>query len=339
MLKHRTTLHRAPNDHRLVPEADRRRPLQSELVGAHDVFEIGPPEQQLVDLDVRVVIRIPDLLAIVCLRKEPRRAQNQARKAVVSVDDLAKVLGRRLRRAVHVSGHRGDLFGNPGSGCSGRWGKRPTERTRGAREHEATDAGRDGLLEQIERTGHVGVHRLLASVGTDMGLVQGRSVQDGVHAVDAVPHARSVDNRSHRVCVWRVDGVEPDDVEFLGAKDAHERLAEVAGAASDENPHGDRRTTRRTAETRVMSSAPATQAVRAVPALCCAGRLWSFCARLWAPAAARSGLISRRLVCSLYFRSAGSASGACRPWSSTIHEPCAPQSSGWPRRRHGRRAT
>ncbi len=96
------------------------------------------------------------------------------------------------------------------AGAPGTRGERPTEGARRAREHEATDAGGEGLLEQVERARDVRVHEGLPVVGGDVRLVQCRRVQDGVDALDAPPNESSVDDRPDRRGVWRVEDVEAD---------------------------------------------------------------------------------------------------------------------------------
>ena len=211
--------------------------LERQPVGAHDVLEVDAPVQQLVDLEVRVVVAGPDLVAVVGLWEEARGAQDQARQSMVSMDELAQVLRRGLRRAVDVAGDRRDVLGDPRRRRARRRGERPPERARGAGEHEAPDAGRHRLLEQGERPAHVRVDERLPAVGADVGLVQGRGVQDRVGVPHALAHARALGDRAHDGGERRLEHVEPDDVVPLGAQDADERLAEVPGAAGDEDPH------------------------------------------------------------------------------------------------------
>ena len=136
---------------------------------AHHVLEVDAAVQQLVDLEVRVLVARADVVAVVGLGEEARGAQDQARQAVVAVDELAEVLGGGLRRAVDVARDRRDVLGDPRRGLARRRGQRAPERARRAREHEAADARRDRLLEQVERAGDVRVHEVLPRRGSRRG--------------------------------------------------------------------------------------------------------------------------------------------------------------------------
>ena len=150
-----------------------------------DVLEVDAAVEQLVDLEVGVVVGGADVVAVVGLGEEARRAQDQDRQAVVAVDELAEVLGGGLRDAVDVARDRCDVLGDPGRGRAGRRRQRAAERARRAGEDEALDARRDRLLEQVQRAGDVRVDELLAAVRADVRLVQRRRVQDRVDAVEA----------------------------------------------------------------------------------------------------------------------------------------------------------
>ena len=56
-----------------------------------------------------------------------------------------------------------------------------------------------------------------------------------VHAVDGLVHDGAVGDRADDVGVGRRQPVQSDDVGPLVAQDAHQPLAEVAGAAGDED--------------------------------------------------------------------------------------------------------
>ena len=71
----------------------------------------------------------------------------------------------------------------------------------------------------------------------DVGLVQRRGVQDGVGAGDRAPHERAVGDRADQRRVRRGQDVEPDDLGAVGGEHAAQRLAEVPGAAGDEDAH------------------------------------------------------------------------------------------------------
>ena len=96
---------------------------------------------------------------------------------------------------------------------------------------------RHRLLQQVQRAGDVRVDELLPLVRGDMGLVQRRGVQHRVAAGDRLLDQRAVRDRADDVGVRRGEDVEADHVGGVGAQHAHERLAEMARAAGDENPH------------------------------------------------------------------------------------------------------
>jgi hypothetical protein len=211
-------------------------------VRADDVLDVDPAVQELVDLEVLVVVGGANVVAVVGLGEEARRAQDQARQAVVAVNELAQVLGGRLRHAVDVPRERDDVLRDPCRRLAVGRRERSPERARRAREDEAADAGGDGLLEEVQGPGHVRVDELLAAVRADVGLVQCRGVEDRVDALDAAPHACAVGDRAEHRGVRGVEHVEPLDlVRAVGAEDANERLAEMPGAAGDQDPHDRRR--------------------------------------------------------------------------------------------------
>lgn len=74
-------------------------------------------------------------------------------------------------------------------------GKRAAEGAGRAREDKGTNAGRDGLLQEIERACDVGIDEVLPSVREDMGFMQGRRMEDCVHTLHAPLHMRAVDYR------------------------------------------------------------------------------------------------------------------------------------------------
>lgn len=47
----------------------------------------------------------------------------------------------------------------------------------------------------MERACDIRVDKILAAVRGNVGLVQGRRMEDGIHAVHAALHLRAVDNR------------------------------------------------------------------------------------------------------------------------------------------------
>ena len=97
--------------------------------------------------------------------------------------------------------------------------------------------GRDRLLEQVERAGDVGVDEVLAGVRADVRLVQRRRVDD---RVDAASTART----SARSAIEPATSVygearmsSPTASIPSAAQRADQPLAQVAGAARDEDLH------------------------------------------------------------------------------------------------------
>ncbi len=85
-------------------------------------------------------------------------------------------------------------------------------------------------------------------------------VQDGADAGEAAPDGRAVaDRRGHR-CERGAEQVEADDLTAAGAQDADERLTQMPGAASYQNPLA-----RHTGTIRGASAPPA---MRKGPAAC-----------------------------------------------------------------------
>jgi hypothetical protein len=107
------------------------------------------------------------------------------------MEELAQVLRRRLGDAIDVSGHGFDLLCHPHRRGFRERRKRATEGAGRAGQDECSHASQRGLLQESERARDVGVHEALAAVREDMGLVEGRRVQDGVdtyHALlDTIP--------------------------------------------------------------------------------------------------------------------------------------------------------
>jgi hypothetical protein len=125
------------------------------------------------------------------------------------------------------------VAGSPSPG-----GERAAERAGRAGLHERTDAGRDSLLQDDERSGHIGVHELLPRVGSHVRLVQRRGVQDGVRAGHRLPHGRPLGHRRDDVSVRGAQDVQTHHVVAGRAQRPDQGLAEVPGAAGDEDPHG-----------------------------------------------------------------------------------------------------
>ena len=110
----------------------------------------------------------------------------------MAVEQLAQVLGRGLGHAVDVPGDGPHVLGHPrrralrAAGVSAR----PKALVVLVKTKDATPAD-DRLLQEVERARDVGVDEVLPGVRGDVGLVQRRRVDDGVHA----PHARAAPGR------------------------------------------------------------------------------------------------------------------------------------------------
>ena len=146
------------------------------------VLDIDPAVQIFVGLGVLVGIGGARYGIVVRLGKEARHAQHDAGETLVAVKQLAQVLGGGLGDAIDVLGHRHHVFGDPGGGLARGRDQRVAEYAGGAGVDEGADAGRDGLLQQVERAGDVGVDEVLPAVGGDVRLVQGGGVE---HPLDA----------------------------------------------------------------------------------------------------------------------------------------------------------
>ena len=122
--------------------------------------------------------------------------------------------------------------GAPGGGASARPNALVV-----LREHERARPGRDRLLEQVDRGGDVRVDEVAPRVAADVRLVQRRGVQHRVDARDRAARDVAVGERPDEVGVGRGQEVGAADVLARVAQDADERLAEMARAARDEDPH------------------------------------------------------------------------------------------------------
>src|SRR5215472_16873718 len=105
------------------------------------------------------------------------------------------------------------------------------EGARGAGEHEAADARGDGLLEQRQRAGDVGVHEILAAVRAHVRLVQRRRVQHRPHPGEAGPDRGAVGDGTDGRGEGGGEQVKAHDVTPGSAQRAHQRLPQVPGAA------------------------------------------------------------------------------------------------------------
>jgi hypothetical protein len=208
-------------------------------VRVHHVLDVRPPVQVLVRLEVRVLVGLADLVAVVRLGEEPGRAQHDHGQPVIAVYELTQVLRSRLGDAVDVAGHRHHVLGDPGRRPAFARGQCPAERAGRAGEHEAADAGRHGLLQEVQRARDVGVKEVLAVVRPDVRLVQCRRVQHRGDPIEGRAHHVPVRDRADHRRVRRVDDVEPDDGTPLVRQHSYQCLTEMPGASGDKNPFHD----------------------------------------------------------------------------------------------------
>ena len=202
-----------------------------------DVGEIHAAVEKLVGLHVGVCVGGARRGLVVGLGKEARRPQHDAGQAVVALEQLAQVLGSRLRHAVDVARHGRDVLGHPRRGRSRRRRERAPERARRAGVDEGAHSRGGGFLEQVERAREIGVDERLAGVRGDVRLVQRRRVQDGLHAGHAAPdHARSAMEPT-ALGVGGRQQIETDRFVPLLAQRPHQGFAEVPRAAGDQQPH------------------------------------------------------------------------------------------------------
>src|SRR5262245_40137578 len=103
------------------------------------VLDIEPPVEELVGLEVGVGVGGASLWIVVGFGEEPRRAQDHDRKALVSMRELAEILGGDLGDAVDVLRYGSDVLVDPRRRCAGRRLERAAERARRAREDERAD--------------------------------------------------------------------------------------------------------------------------------------------------------------------------------------------------------
>ena len=100
------------------------------------------------------------------------------------------------------------------------------------------DAGRDRLLEQVERAGDVRVDEVLPGVASRRAAcAASRRAAPRRRPATARRATLAVGERPDEVGVGRGQQVGAADVLAGVAQDADERLAEMARAARDEDPH------------------------------------------------------------------------------------------------------
>jgi hypothetical protein len=108
-------------------EPDGRRERSGEKVGTDDVFEVHAAVEVLVDLEVLVGESGAELLVVVLFGEKARGAEDKAGKAMVSMKELAEVLGSGFGNAIDIFGDGCDVFGDPRGGCARRRDERIAE--------------------------------------------------------------------------------------------------------------------------------------------------------------------------------------------------------------------
>ena len=156
---------------------------------------------------------------------------------MIPVEQLAQVLRRGLGHAVDVLGNGPDVLGHPRRRRAGRRRQRPAEGAGRAREDKGADAGRGGLFQEIERARNVGIDEVLPAVRDDMRFVQGRRMEDGVHALHASLHMRAVGNRPDRAGKGGSHHVEANDFMARVLQRANQRLAEMSSTTCHQDSH------------------------------------------------------------------------------------------------------
>jgi len=97
----------------VTAEANRAGLVERAQMRCDDILNVCPPIQELIHFHVVVLVCVPGVLSVVGLRKESRRAEDQAGQFVAAMNELAEILGSELRDAVDVLRHRHDVLGNP----------------------------------------------------------------------------------------------------------------------------------------------------------------------------------------------------------------------------------
>jgi hypothetical protein len=140
-------------------------------------------------------------------------------------------------RAAEETPTRLEALRHPDRGLACGRRQRGAERARRAGEDERFDCGGDGFLQKRQRAEDIDIDEIQLAMRGDVRLVQGRRVDDGAHArharVDEIPIA----DRADAIGEWRRLDVHAARRPMLGAKAAHQRLAEVTGAPGYEDRH------------------------------------------------------------------------------------------------------
>lgn len=208
-----------------------------EEMGGDDVLDIDSAEEILIGLDVVIGIGLADVPVVVFLGEKSRRSEHDAWQPLVPVEQLAKVLGSGLGNPVDILGDGSDILSHPGRGRPGWWHKGIAEDAGRAREDERPDTRRNGLLQQVERAGDVGVDEILPLVRTDVGLVQGGGMKDRLHAGHGMPNDCAIGDRADERGEARREDVETDRLVSQISQDTHHCLAEMTRASGYQSFH------------------------------------------------------------------------------------------------------
>ena len=134
--------------------------------------------------------------------------------------------------AVDVAGARGVTSSViHAAGSPGRRRQRPAEGAGRAGEHEAAHAGGDGLLEQRQRAGDVGVHERLRGRASRRGACAASRRAAPLHPGQAPADASRSVTEPTAVVNGEAQQVEPHDLAARRRADADQRLAQMPGAA------------------------------------------------------------------------------------------------------------
>src|SRR5262245_203188 len=110
-------------------ESDLRTSLGRENVCVDGVSQVEPSIEVLVQLEIQVIVPMPQFGVVICFWEESSGPQDDARKPLRPVEQLAKVLGGLLRYAVDVSRDALDALVDPRGGLAAPRSKRSSEDT------------------------------------------------------------------------------------------------------------------------------------------------------------------------------------------------------------------
>ena len=90
-----------------------RRALGGQQVRANDVFKVHTPIKVFIRLHVVIRISFAHRLVVIRFGKKSRCSEHDAGNSLISMEQLAKILCRRLGHAVDVFRNRRNLLGYP----------------------------------------------------------------------------------------------------------------------------------------------------------------------------------------------------------------------------------